>query len=71
MLSLGLIEHAEKLASQEGQEDIPDEVMALVEQRAAARKAKDFAKADALRDEIASLGYVIEETRQGTKIRRK
>ena len=71
VLSLGLMQHAEKLASLDEQQDIPDEVMALVEQRTAARKAKDFAKADALRDEIASMGFVIEETRQGTKIRRK
>ena len=71
VLSLGLIAHAEKLAQQSEQEDIPDDIMALVEERAAARKAKDFAKADALRDEIAAKGYIIEETRQGTKIRRK
>ena len=71
VLSLGLIAHAEKLAQQSEQEDIPADIMALVEERAAARKAKDFAKADALRDEIAAKGYIIEETRQGTKIRRK
>ena len=39
-----------------------------MEQRAAARKAKDFAKADQLRDAIAALGYQIQETRQGTKL---
>lgn len=71
VLSLGLIAHAEKLAKQDEQEDIPDDIKALVEQRAQARKAKDFAKADALRDEITAKGYIIEETRQGTKIRRK
>ena len=40
-------------------------------EKQAARKAKDFAKADALRDEISAKGYIIEETRQGTKVRRK
>lgn len=49
---------------------IPAEVMALVEQRQAARKAKDFAKADQLRDAIAALGYAVRETRQGTEITR-
>ena len=71
VLSLGLIEHADKLAKQDEGEDIPEDIKALVEQRAQARKAKDFAKADALRDEITAKGWVIEETRQGTKVRRK
>ena len=47
---------------------IPAEVTALVEQRQAARKAKDFAEADRLRDKIAALGYAVRETRQGTEI---
>jgi cysteinyl-tRNA synthetase len=36
----------------------------------AARKAKDFAAADALRDELQSLGYVVETSKDGTRIRR-
>ena len=48
--------------------DIPAEVMELVEQRKEARKAKDFALADEIRDKIASLGYEVKETRQGTEI---
>ena len=59
------------LKSGEGEEDIPEEVKALVEERKAARKAKDFAKADELRDKIGELGYIVEETRQGTKIKKK
>ena len=47
---------------------IPAEVTALVEQRKAARKAKDFAEADRLRDAIVALGYTVRETRQGTEI---
>ena len=39
--------------------------------RTEARKAKDFALADQLRDEIAQRGYVVEETRQGTRISKK
>lgn len=54
---------------QQKQEDaIPAEVQELVEARAAARKAKDFAEADRLRDAIAALGYRVKETRQGTQI---
>jgi cysteinyl-tRNA synthetase len=47
---------------------IPQEVLDLVEQRKAARKAKDFAEADRLRDAITALGYAVRETRQGTEI---
>ncbi len=71
VLSVGLIEHAQKAAKADEQEDIPEEIMQLVQRRAEARKAKDFAQADALRDEITAKGFIIEETRQGTKIRRK
>lgn len=55
----------------EKSEEIPDEVTELVNKRNEARKVKDFVLADKLRDEIASLGYVVEETRQGTKIYKK
>ena len=53
------------------EEEIPAEVIALVEQRAAARKEKNFKLADELRDRIGALGYAIEETRQGTKLIKK
>ncbi|MBP0977281.1 MAG: cysteine--tRNA ligase, partial [Oscillospiraceae bacterium] len=53
------------------EEEIPAEILELAEQRKNARKEKNFALADELRDKIASLGYIIEETRQGTKIRKK
>ena len=52
-------------------EEIPAEILELAEQRKAARKEKNFALADELRDRISSRGYVIEETRQGTKISKK
>ena len=68
VLSLGLIEAAKKLNEKDSAQDIPEEVQALVEQRQEARKAKDFAKADELRDKIAQLGYAVKETRQGTVI---
>lgn len=49
---------------------IPEEVTALVEQRKAARKEKNFALADEIRDKITALGYSVEETRQGTVIKK-
>lgn len=73
VLTLGLIEKAMAINAAEdaAAEDIPQDIAELVEQRAAARKAKDFAKADELRDRISELGWVIEETRQGTKVYRR
>lgn len=51
--------------------EIPQEIYDLVEKRKQARKDKDFALADKIRDDITSLGYVVEETRQGVKITKK
>ena len=70
VLGLDLIANAKELAdnADSASDDIPDEVMELVEQRKAARKDKNFALADELRDKIAALGYEVKETRQGTEI---
>ncbi len=51
-------------------DEIPAEVNELVEQRKAARKEKNFALADELRDKITAMGYSVEETRQGTVIKK-
>ena len=73
VLSIGLIANAEKLnkAAENADDDLPEEVKKLAEERKAARKEKNFALADELRDKITALGYVVEETRQGTKITKK
>lgn len=70
VLGLDLIAAAEKtLAEAEASKpEIPAEVLDLVEQRKAARKEKNFALADEIRDKIAALGYEVKETRQGTEI---
>ena len=70
VLGLDLIANAKEIAENAGSAsaDIPSEVMELVEQRKAARKDKNFALADELRDKIAALGYEVKETRQGTEI---
>ena len=43
------------------------EIEALIAERQAARKAKNYAEADRIRDEIKAKGYVIEDTPQGVK----
>jgi cysteinyl-tRNA synthetase len=51
-------------------DDIDAGIVAKGEALDTARKAKDFAAADALRDELQSLGYVVETSKDGTRIRR-
>ncbi|MBE6753478.1 MAG: cysteine--tRNA ligase [Ruminococcaceae bacterium] len=47
------------------------EVEKLIEDRQAARKAKNFAEADAIRDKLNAMGIILEDTPQGVKWRRK
>lgn len=52
----------------EMEQEIPEEIKALVEERTAARAAKDFARADAIRDELAAKGVLLEDGKDGVKI---
>jgi cysteinyl-tRNA synthetase len=54
----------------QNQTEIPEEIFALLEARQAARKAKDFKKSDAIRDELKAKGWVIEDTPKGPKLKR-
>ena len=49
---------------------IPDDIAALATERDAARAAKDWARADAIRAELEGAGYVVEDTAAGTQVRR-
>ena len=59
------IDTAELIKQNETQGD--DEIVALVEQRDEARKNKDWAKSDQLRDQLKEMGVIIEDTPQGTR----
>ena len=48
----------------------PEDVKALVEARTAAKKAKNFAEADRIRDEVLAMGYLIEDTPKGPKVKK-
>ncbi|MBN2621740.1 MAG: cysteine--tRNA ligase [Acidimicrobiales bacterium] len=61
--ALGLELHA-------GQAEVPDEVLEWARQRDEARRARDWGRADALRDQITAAGYVVEDTAAGTVVRR-
>ncbi len=49
---------------------IPAEIAALLDQRQAARKSKDFKQADALRQELKTKGWTIEDTPKGARLKR-
>lgn len=49
-------------------EEIPAEVLALCEKRDAARKNKDWALSDKLREDIAKLNYSVKDTPEGAKL---
>ena len=51
-------------------DQVPEEILAMVEARQAARKAKDFKESDRLRDEITARGFILEDTPKGPKVRR-
>lgn len=49
---------------------LDSEIEDLIEQRQAARKSKDFKRADEIRDELLTKGIVLEDTREGVKWKR-
>ncbi|MCI8444681.1 MAG: cysteine--tRNA ligase [Clostridia bacterium] len=57
--------------TKQDKEEIPQEILDLVEERKQARKNKDWAKSDELRDVIQQKGYDIKDTKEGTEIKKK
>jgi len=51
-------------------DEVPAELLALLEERQAARKAKDFKRSDAIRDELKAKGWVIEDTPKGPRLKK-
>ena len=53
------------------QEAVPAEALHLLELRQQARQAKNWAESDRVRNELAALGWIIQDTPQGAKLKRK
>ena len=51
--------------------EIPSEITALLEERAAARAAKNWAESDRLRDEIAAKGWLVKDSKEGQSCTKK
>ena len=48
--------------------EIEPEIQALIDERQAARKAKDFARADEIRDQLKAMGITLKDTPQGVQV---
>ena len=72
VLSLSLIEKAEELRKKNAdpEEEHDERIEALLDERAAAKKAKNYAEADRIRDMLAAEGITIIDTPQGAKWKR-
>ena len=70
-LALGLLQQAPEAWFNRGAGDADDaRIQALVEERAAAKQARDFARSDAIRDQLAAEGILLEDTPQGVRWKR-
>ena len=49
------------------EEILAEDIEKLIAERQAARKAKDFARADAIRDELLAKGIILKDTREGVQ----
>ncbi|WP_254277812.1 cysteine--tRNA ligase [Halomonas sp. 3H] len=66
---LGLLQQDPATFLKGGASDLPlseEEIQERIDARAAAKKARDFAAADAIRDELAALGVILKDSREGT-----
>ena len=69
--ALGLLQQAPQAWFARGASGDDDaRIQALVEERSAAKKARDFARADAIRDQLAGEGILLEDTPQGVRWKR-
>jgi cysteinyl-tRNA synthetase len=58
------------LITEKKEEALDQKVEALIEERQAARKTKNFARADEIRDELLGMGIILKDTREGVKWQR-
>ena len=69
VLSLGLL-NGPAVKEENADSELESFVNAKIEERKEAKKAKDFAKADAIRAELLAMGIALEDTREGVKWKR-
>jgi cysteinyl-tRNA synthetase len=70
VLGLDLV-NSSKYIENEEKIELPEDVKALLEQRNEARKNKDWAESDRLRDEINKKGYIVKDTKDGSVVEKE
>ena len=60
---LGILQHEEE-------EKLPQEALDLLDERIEARKAKDWARADEIRNALTAMGYAVEDGKDGAKLKK-
>ena len=55
------------IRTEKKEDTLDSEIEKLIEERQAARKAKDFKKADEIRDTLLAKGIILKDTREGVK----
>ena len=60
---LGILQHSKS-------EEFPKEAVALLNERAEARKARNWARADQIREELKAMGFAVEDSKEGAKLKR-
>ena len=68
VLSLDLLENENAQESSDVDSEMEQYINEMISKRAEAKKAKDFATADAIREELAAKGIVLKDTREGVVI---
>ncbi|MBD9292106.1 MULTISPECIES: cysteine--tRNA ligase [Coprococcus] len=58
------------IITEKKEEILDSDIEALIEERQAARRAKNFARADEIRDQLSDMGIILEDTREGVKWKR-
>ena len=58
------------IITEKKKEILDSDIEALIEERQSARKAKNFARADEIRDQLSDMGIILEDTREGVKWKR-
>ena len=57
-----------KIDEEEKKEDLPQEILDLMEERKLARENKNWAKSDELRDQMLAKGYIVKDSKEGMTV---
>ena len=68
---IGILEDEPARSGEQGTEEDDSAIEAKIAERQEARRKKDFARADAIRDELARQGIILEDTPQGVRWKRQ